>query len=128
MKKVFSIILALCTLYFVLCTQTSAYTIHHKTVVEIPLDDYYLQIWVGSPTASVKEKNRSLGASIGINGSFFCPKESAYNYCGANNGTSSDRIVAGVVHSKYPNDTGERAIIGVTENNEPLFVQNNNRQ
>lgn len=104
------------------------YIIHNKTVAEIPLADYYLQTWIGNPLATVREKTRALWASIGINASFFCPAERAYSYCGANNSTSSDRIVAGTVHSKYPNDTGERWIIGVTQNNEPLFVQNNNRQ
>lgn len=107
---------------------TNGYIIHNKTVAEIPLEDYYFQTRVGSPLATVKEKNRALWASIGINASFFCPAERAYNYCGADNGTSSDRIVAGTIYSKYPNDTGERWIIGVNANNEPLFVQNNNRQ
>lgn len=104
------------------------YIIHNNTVAEIPLEDYYFQTRIGNPLATVKEKTRALWASIGINASFFCPAERAYNYCGANNGTSSDRIVAGTIHSKYPEDTWERAIIGVTQNNEPLFVQNNNRQ
>lgn len=107
---------------------TYGYIIHNKTVAEIPLADYYFQTRIGNPLATVREKNRALWASIGINASFFCPAERAYSYCGADNSTSSDRIVAGVVHSKYPNDTGERWIIGVTANNEPLFVQNNNRQ
>jgi len=104
------------------------YIMHNKTVAEIPLEDYYLQTRVGNPLATVKEKNRLLWASIGMNASFFCPAERAYSYCGADNGTSSDRIVAWTSYSRYPDDTGERWIIGVTANNEPLFVQNNNRQ
>jgi len=104
------------------------YTLHNKTVAEISLENYYLKVRIGNPTATVRQKNRELWASIGINGSFFCPAERAYNYCGANNSTSSDRIVAWVVHSKYPNDTGERWIVGVTKDNQAIFVQNNNRQ
>lgn len=107
---------------------TNGYIIHNKTVAEIPLEDYYLQARVGNPLSTVREKNRALWASIGMNASFFCPAERAYSYCGADNGTSSDRIIAWTTHSRYPNDTGERWIIGVTANNEPLFVQNNNRQ
>jgi hypothetical protein len=124
MKKIFFLAL----LISILWQTTYGYIIHNRTVAEIPLENYYLKARIGSPLATVRQKNRELGASIGINGSFFCPAERAYNYCGANNSTSSDRIVAGVTHSKYPNDTGERGIIWVNANNEPLFVQNNNRQ
>jgi hypothetical protein len=101
----------LCISTFMVYGQAYAYTLHNRTVAEIPLENYYLKVWIGSPLATVRQKNRELGASIGINGSFFCPRERAYSYCGADNSTSSDRIVAGVVHSKYPNDTGERGII-----------------
>ena len=125
MKKVVGLF---CTCAFVLCTQVSAYTLHHGTVAEIPLENYYLKTRVGDPVSSVRQKTREIWASIGINGSFFCPAEGAYSYCWANNGTSSDRIVAWVHYSKYPEDTGERAIIGVNKDNKPLFVQNNNRQ
>ena len=37
-----------------------AYTIHNKTVVEIPLADYYLETRVGSPVDAVRDETRSL--------------------------------------------------------------------
>ena len=104
------------------------YIIHNKTVAEIPLKDYTLEVRVGNPLATVREKARSLWASVAINGSFYCPAEKAYSYCGADNSTSSDRIVNGVAYSKYPNDTGERGILGVTKEGKALFVQNNHWQ
>lgn len=107
---------------------TQAFTLHNDTVVEIPLDKYFLQTRVGTPTDSVRNQTRNHGASIGINASFFCPAESSYRYCGANNQTSSDRIVQGIPYAKYRDDTGERGIIGVTKDNIALFVQNNQYQ
>ena len=102
-----------------------AYTIHNKTVVEIPLADYTFETRVGDPIDNVRTETRGLWASVGMNGSYFCPAESAYRYCGADNSTTSERIVAGVSYSKYSGDTGERGIVGVTKDGEPLFVQNN---
>lgn len=104
---------------------TNAFVVHDKTVIEIPLKDYNLETRVGDPIASVRDQTRLFWASVGINGSFFCPAESSYRYCGADNSTSSDRIVAGQVHSKYWDDTGERGVLGVTEENKAIFVQNN---
>lgn len=109
----------------VLWWTTNAFTVHDNTVIEISLKDYELQTWVGDPIDSVIDQTRKLWASIGINGSFFCPAESAYRYCGADNSTSSDRIVAGKVDSKYRDDTGERGVLGVTQDNKAIFVQNN---
>gem|GEM_PF-2035067 len=57
MKKILGL---LCTFSFVLCSQVSAYTIHNKTVAEIPLEDYYFQTWIGNPLATVREKTRAL--------------------------------------------------------------------
>lgn len=109
-------------------SMASAFTVHDKTVIEISLKDYELQTWVGKPVSSVLDQTRKMGASVGINGSFFCPAESAYRYCGADGSTTSDRIVAGEVYSKYRDDTGERGILGVTKDNKALFVQNNEWQ
>lgn len=125
MKKFITILIA-CILQ--LGAYSFSYTLHNRTVAEISLENYYLKTRVGNPVSSVRQKTREMWASIGINGSFFCPAERAYSYCWANNGTSSDRIVAGISHSKYPEDTGERGIIWVTADNKALFVQNNNRQ
>ncbi len=117
---------------FIICLllygTASAFTIHDKTVVEIPLKDYELQTWVGKPVSSVLDQTRKMWASVGVNGSFFCPAESAYRYCGADGSTTSDRIVAGEVYSKYRDDTGERGILGVDKDNKALFVQNNKWQ
>lgn len=120
MRKI--IVLWLC---IALWWSTNAFVVHDKTVIEIPLKDYNLETRVGDPIASVRDQTRLFGASVGINGSFFCPAESAYRYCGADNSTSSDRVVAGQVHSKYWDDTGERGVLGVTEENKAIFVQNN---
>lgn len=120
MRKILGIIVCMS-----LRSIASAFTVHDKTVIEISLKDYDLQTWIGDPVDSVINQTRKLGASIGINGSFFCPAESAYSYCGADGSTSSDRIVAGKVDSKYRDDTGERGVLGVTQDNTAIFVQNN---
>lgn len=56
MKKIlslFTIILSLQGISF-------AYTIHNKTVVEIPLADYTFETWVGDPTNAVRTETREL--------------------------------------------------------------------
>jgi hypothetical protein len=53
---------------------------------------------------------------VGINGTFFCPPERAYQRCRQPNDlgrpignvTSSERIIDGVDISRYRDDTGER--------------------
>lgn len=115
-------------LCIMLAGTAQAFTVHDRTVIEIPLKDYELQTWIGKPVDDVINQTRKMGASVGINASFFCPAESAYRYCGADGSTTSDRIVAGEVYSKYRDDTGERGLIGVTEDNKALFVQNNKRK
>jgi len=101
-----------------------AYTIHNDSVIEIPLEDYDLKVRAGDPVDHVRNQTRAHGASIGINGWFFCPAEWGYSYCGADNSTSSERIIQGEMIAKREN-TAERGILGVTEENKAIFVQNN---
>ncbi len=115
-------------LCIILSGTAQAFTVHDNTVIEISLNEYELQTWIGKPVDNVIDQTRKMGASVGMNASFFCPAESAYRYCGADGSTTSDRVVAGEVYSKYRDDTGERGILWVDENNKALFVQNNKWQ
>ncbi|MBP7062467.1 hypothetical protein KBA84_06835 [Patescibacteria group bacterium] len=95
----------------ILSGTAQAFTVHDNTVIEISLNEYELQTWIGKPVDNVIDQTRKMGASVGMNASFFCPAESAYRYCGADGSTTSDRVVAGEVYSKYRDDTGERGIL-----------------
>ncbi|MBP7841590.1 hypothetical protein KA037_02830 [Patescibacteria group bacterium] len=98
-------------LCIILSGTAQAFTVHDNTVIEISLNEYELQTWIGKPVDNVIDQTRKMGASVGMNASFFCPAESAYRYCGADGSTTSDRVVAGEVYSKYRDDTGERGIL-----------------
>lgn len=102
-----------------------AYTIHNNSVVEISLNDYDLKVWAWNPVDHVRNQTRAHGASIGINGGFFCPAEWGYSYCWADNSTSSERIIAGNIFAKFRDNTWERWILWVNANNEAIFAQNN---
>ncbi len=96
-----------------------------NSVFKVPLDKYDIKVFIWNPTISVKNWVRKFWWEWGINWWFFCPAESSYKRCWADNSTSSDRISEWKVYSKYPNDTWMRWILWFDKNWKVLFVQKN---
>ena len=128
--KCISWIISICLWVVWLFSATMTYAVQRIdwSVLSIPLEQYEIQTRVGNPTSSVGEQVLKIWWVAGMNGSYFCPAETAYERCGADNDTDAERIVAGKEHSIHPYETDGRGIFGFDRHGQFLLVQQNRSQ
>lgn len=100
---------------------------HPIRVVRVVLDwqDFVVTSLATTWGATLQELVEQVGWDIGVNGTFFCPKD--YSYCGGETYANFERVYLwdAKSYSKYWPDTSVRMIFGFDKEGIPMMAQNN---